>query len=180
MRRIMAATAFAAMLWAGVPATAGAQGEVTYVPRADPTFALKRSVVFDKQGFVHPRWMLGAVVEDFDRRFAALNMWVGSCRKHPNAGCVRVDGVNRPAVRWWGLYNNLGHFRATIKLNKAGGRNRVVTCHEVGHALGLEHHRVGGGCLQAGRFAKRPSQSEMTALRTSYTSYRAQSALWPL
>jgi hypothetical protein len=168
------AVAFAAVV---IPSGAHADGGATTWPRAAPIFALKDRVVFDPVGEVGQRWRLWAVVADYDRRFAPLDLVIDDCADHPDAGCVKVREVRPRRGAYWGRWTYHGDFRGVIELNPGYRRSRHVTCHEVGHALGLTHHTKAPGCLRTSSDARHASRAELRALRTSYAGYCRQTYL---
>lgn len=93
----------------------------------------------------------------------------------PNRGCTVVQ---LRAMRYLGLtrlYHDRTHLqRAEIDLSStrrmSPAKRLSVTCHEMGHALGLGHRLATSSCMyNANAFPLRPDRHDYDALRAQYT-----------
>lgn len=151
-------------------------------------FAQKIVYVEDHTG---NSWPVAASVRDWDAG-TDVSVRYGKCRA--NAGCVRVYEVSAPVSRpgsWAGLtdYNyarwyssrtgpfmNGGYVRVSVNRNVIGSTTarmrRQVTCHEIGHALGIGYHSpVYGSCMYAPNSARAsvlPASADRAALNRVY------------
>lgn len=157
MRAVYVAIAFVLALTVAGPASAADDS------RANPW--IQYPYLWDDTALVFQpvdlgyRWRLKATVENYDQRLGMFRMMVGKCANHPNARCIRVREIDRPNYKNWGEWR---FDKWTVVLNAAGGRAREVTCHELGHVMGLGHHRS-SGCVGTG--ARIASRAEIRVIR---------------
>lgn len=95
-----------------------------------------------------------------------------------NVGCVHVSEINNSTVDYIGLTSwtvNGDHFgTVSVKLNSAFAPDstvkRSVACHELGHAIGLDHQNVNDSCMTAGNvFPKYPNGHDFDKVRAIYS-----------
>lgn len=178
MRRLLTALLSAVVLLA--PASAAgdtAQAEVTYELFQKSTDQGVHTLIIEAP---KRAWGLRRIAADYDRRLPSLDIWAKrgiSC--DPDVSCLQVRvgnfgrefvcgygdpyvyagcmwdprWVSQPGERFLMLNTHYVHDRKTRK---------AVACHELGHALGLDHH-LSPGCV-GGTGGKSPSDEEIAVL----------------
>lgn len=106
------------------------------------------------------RWPVSASAQTWNQTNRLGVYWRSPSQGCPgsNVGCVPVTEVSLPNAAWHGstsLAWSGDHFtQVSIKLNTAvtttSSQKRSVACHELGHAIGLDHQRVNDSCMTDG------------------------------
>ncbi len=103
-------------------------------------------------------WPEGAAVNDWNQSNNVNAGYVSSC-PHDGSHCVQVfdttvmaDGTEGSTTYEWDGADNLIDGSVSIAYNDKYadhdyGQRRQNTCHETGHALGLDHNTTDGSCL---------------------------------
>lgn len=166
-----------AVAYTGQGASAGA-----LVPTSSSTFRHSSTVVYvqDSSG---PRWPVGRVVADWNRR-TDVSLRYGRCRS--GSPCIRVSDVQEPLKgRGAAAYATTTRqqrassrgskpaSRATVKLNNtpalSAERRRALVCREIGHALGLPYTSGTGSCMSRDAEAPpRPSRDDIRRMNQRY------------
>ena len=70
-------------------------------------------------------------------------------------------------VSWSGVHFTSAH----VKLNKAtvSGKERHLACHELGHALGLDHRNETTSCMRTPVTSRTPDAHDYAAIRSAYS-----------
>lgn len=130
-------------------------------------------------------WPVNASTVEWNRNGRIGVYWrsAGSGCPGSNVGCVNVHQISEPGAGYLGVTYSPrdanGHFTSgvTVKLNAAttqSGWHRWVTCHELGHALGLAHRPAGGhpesssSCMNRSTATKLPDLYDYQQLQWTY------------
>jgi hypothetical protein len=122
------------------------------------------------------RWPVKQAVAEWNKDLTSVQLKVGKCPSR--AVCIRVsqDEVYTPAGEPLVLGRTATLFGTRVTFNaKAAGQPasyRLFTaCHELGHALGLDHDQPRGSCMHASArgAATRPAAADYAAVNEKYS-----------
>jgi len=106
-----------------------------------------------------------------DRKIGGIRIYTGrhACRNHPRAARVRVVARHYGDTGWYAetSFPDWDRRRVEVNLDLPNDHPHAVVCHEFGHVLGLQHHRmlgVDGRTPNVVHF----SRAELKALRAAY------------
>ncbi len=152
---------------------------------ATPLLGWARNTVY-VEDHTNASWQVHSTIEVLDDHSALNLVWVKKCRA--GVQCVRVrlgslpgNQVGETAVTY--TQRSGSHVmritRADVVLDGGWGRatsahnRRADVCHEVGHAVGLDHVKATDTCMHAvitGKTADHPSAATFALLRRLYPS----------
>ncbi len=175
MRRLQRRTAVAVLLLALVQAFMPAHAsELGYPLTQKPTDVGVHTVIIEAPA---QAFGLRQVAADYDRRLAGVDIWAKRgivC--DPDVTCIRVtvqpfghpaSAVCGEATMWSGCAQ-IGGLDPYVWINTtytySRTQKRALACHELGHALGLQHHTQPGCLNVAGFAAGSPSDYEIALL----------------
>ena len=161
--RVAAVAIGAVMALMAVPTPASARDVFDY-----PWHTGRNLVVVNAH--MHPGWRIPRAVRAWNRA-PHVRVIRGSCERHRRAHCVRIrpgDGRYDGRRLWGATWGADGGEVALIRLAARYGRSVKVTCHELGHALGLHHHGRRGCVADAGVTAAKPSRYERRVVGRGY------------
>lgn len=176
MTRILAALALLASVLLAAPAHADSTTPAVLVPLQKIGDTVDVEVMIQAP---LKSWGIRRAAKFYDAQVDGLTIHTrGTCAAQPQAVCVRVFVGNYSseqtlaishglAADWHGFvdYHDAGR---TIYLNSRYGMSRVVTMHELGHVLGLDHHEGSEGVMVTTDLDPLPSTAELDALRVAY------------
>ncbi len=145
----MASRAASAVILAAIALLTGA-GPAT-AAHNDPGWKLPGGGIYvsDATG---SRWPVGTAARTWsDRTDVTLRYTTGGCR--PGYPCVRVREQRNCSADWVGRTSYGSRSVRRVALNNCGtggysdAERRSLVCHELGHALGLDHRRSLGSCM---------------------------------
>lgn len=182
MTRTLAALALLASVLLGAPAQADSTTPAVRVPLQKIGDTVDVEVMLQAP---LKAWGIRRAAKFYDAQVDGLTIHTrGTCAARPQAVCSRVVIGNYSseqmlaishglAADWHGFVDyqvdSAGRASSrTIYLNSRYGFSRVVTMHELGHVLGLDHHDGGEGVMVTTDLDPVPSTAELDVLRAAY------------
>jgi hypothetical protein len=128
------------------------------------------------------RWPVRTAAVQWNKGLTSVQLRMGPCRE--GADCIRVSQgyVDTPSGQSLVLGQTSRLFGTRVKLNsEAVGHVRAsfylfAACHELGHALGLEHRDTSGSCMHpsATGASSRPDKADFAAVNAEYGTLRGR------
>jgi Matrixin len=122
------------------------------------------------------RWPVGRAVVEWNRGLTSVKLRVGKC--HDGAECIKVSQAElyTPEGQSLVLGKTQTLFGKRVKLNAAAVGHvpasylQFAACHELGHALGLEHRSALTSCMHASAkgAATRPDRTDFARVNAEY------------
>ncbi len=127
--------------------TAGTTAASASAERPDGSWQLSSRTIY-VESTAPATWRVRAATRDWSRT-TVLRLRYGRCR--PGYPCIRVTEIDHCSFPYWGVTSNQGPHSAVIQLNKCFGAYQGISCHELGHAFGLDHRLSRRSCMSVHR-----------------------------